>query len=61
MLTFKFALLTVLSYVVMIGATPLRDLAPSEAIDHRQAYVPLTTSRGCSDPIENVFPAPTWS
>jgi hypothetical protein len=55
--SFKFTLLAVLSYVAVIGATPLGNRAPAEAIDRRQEYVPLTTALGGSDLIENTFPA----
>jgi hypothetical protein len=48
--TFKFTLLAVLSYVAMIGATPLGNRAPP-------AYALLITARGGSDPIENISPA----
>jgi hypothetical protein len=46
MRTFKFTLLAaVLSYVAMIGATPLENRAPASAearvIDRRQKYAPL--------------------
>ena len=59
MRTFKFTLLTMLSYVAVVVATPVEDRAPAEAIDRRQArlYVPLTTARGSSDQIENISPA----
>jgi hypothetical protein len=43
--TFKFTLLAVLSYVAMIGATPLESRDDS--------YAPLITTRGGSDPIEH--------
>jgi hypothetical protein len=36
MLAFNFSLLAVLSYVAMIGATPLGAGAPAEAIGRRQ-------------------------
>jgi hypothetical protein len=40
--TFNFTLLAaVLSYVAVIGATPLRARAPAEAVDRRQLYVVL--------------------
>lgn len=34
-----FTLLAVLSYVAVIGASPLGARAPAEAIDRRQLYV----------------------
>jgi hypothetical protein len=34
-----FTLLAVLSYVTVIGATPLGARAPAETIDRRQLYV----------------------
>ncbi|KAF8490522.1 hypothetical protein F5888DRAFT_1740788 [Russula emetica] len=51
--TFKFTLLAVLSYVAMIGATPLGKRDPPSP----PAYVLLITARGGSDPIENISPA----
>jgi|SRR6267154_3931902 len=57
MRTFKFTLLAVLSYVAVMGATPLENRAPAVAIDRRQEYVPLTTALGGSDPFENIYPA----
>jgi hypothetical protein len=59
MLSFKFALLAMLSYVAMISATPFGNGAPDEAIGRRQEYAPspLTTSQGGSDPTENISPA----
>jgi hypothetical protein len=39
MRTFNFTLLAVLSYVAVIGATPLGARAPAEAIDRRGRYV----------------------
>ncbi len=59
MRTFKFTLLAVLSYVAMIGATPLGNRASAKAIDRRQKYASLATLRGGSDPIENISPAQT--
>ena len=50
--TFKFTLLAVLSYVAMIGATPLGSRDPPR-------YAPLSTARGGSDSIENISPAQT--
>jgi hypothetical protein len=55
MRTFTFTLLAVLSYVAMIGATPLGgrdDPVPT-------LYVPLTSAlaSGVSDPIQNISPA----
>jgi hypothetical protein len=55
--SFTFTLLAVLSYVAVIGATPLGNRAPAEAINRRQKYVPLTTALGGSDPIEKKIPA----
>ena len=40
MRTVNFTLLAMLSYVAMIGATPLGDRAPAEAIDRRQTTTP---------------------
>jgi hypothetical protein len=39
MLAFNFTLLAVLSYVAVIGASPLGDHAPAEAVDRRDPYV----------------------
>ena len=39
MRAFNFTLLAVLSYVAVIGATPLGVRAPAEAVDRRQSYV----------------------
>jgi hypothetical protein len=36
MRTFNFTLLAMLSYVAVIGATPLGARSPAEAIDRRQ-------------------------
>ena len=40
MRTFSFTLLAVLSCIAMIGATPIGNRAPAEAIVRRQLYVP---------------------
>jgi hypothetical protein len=39
MRTFEFTLLTVLSFVAVIGATPLEARAPAEAVYRRGLYV----------------------
>jgi hypothetical protein len=39
MRAFNFTLLAVLSYIAVIGATPLGARAPAKAIDRRQTYV----------------------
>src|SRR6266852_5399616 len=59
MLTFKFTLLAVLSYVAMISATPLGNGTPTGAIDRRQEYAPgpLATSRGGSCSVGNIIEA----
>ena len=58
MRTLNFTLLTVLSYLaVIVGAAPLGNRVPAEAIDRRREYVRLTTARRGSDPIENISPA----
>jgi hypothetical protein len=43
--TLKFTLLAVLSYVAMIGAAPVENRDPAEAIDRREEYAHLTTVR----------------
>jgi hypothetical protein len=39
MRAFNFSLIAVLSCIAMIGATPVGDNAPAEAIARRQTYV----------------------
>ena len=40
MRAFNFGLIAVLSCIAMIGATPVGNSAPAEAIVRRQEYVP---------------------
>ena len=61
MRTFNFGLLAVLSCIAMIGATPIGNDAPAEAIGRRQQsmYVPwsLAAAQGGSEPIIILSPA----
>jgi hypothetical protein len=41
MRAFNISLIAVLSCIAMIGATPVGNIAPAEAIARRQKYVPL--------------------
>jgi len=58
MRTFNFTLLAALSYVAVIGATPLGARAPAEVIDHRQLYVLQQRQVKSSDQIVKSFSSP---
>jgi hypothetical protein len=59
MRTFNFLLLAMLSCIAMIGAAPIGNGAPAEAIERRKSYVPLQQLMEVLIQLKNLSPGKT--